>query len=219
MSQKQWAALEKLWSCYGLNVNAKIDFTTVFRQTGPLILEIGFGKGESLLQQAQSYPHQNYLGIEVYRTGIAALLNNLNYNPLDNIKIFLGDAIEILPQCIPEQSLDVVQIFFPDPWPKLRHHKRRLIQLKFIHLLHQKIKPEGILHLVTDWEDYAKHILTIIGNTPDWNDNVSGHLFASQIANRPQTKFERRGLNLGHKIWDLYFVKRRLVELPSYINK
>jgi len=162
--------------------------------------------GDSLLQQALQYPENNYLGIEVHRPGIALLLTQIEKYKLKNIKIIYADATEILARSTPKHSLDLVQIFFPDPWPKNRHHKRRLVQAKFVELLHEKLKLNGKLHLATDWQDYAQQMLKILENTPQWKNTAKKNQFASRPPTRPITKFEKRGQELGHRIWDLIFL-------------
>lgn len=185
---------------------SKLDFKNLFQREAYTILEIGFGMGDSLLQQALQYPENNYLGIEVHRPGIALILKQIEKLKLNNIKVFYADATEILAHSFPKHSLDLVQIFFPDPWPKTRHHKRRLIQAKFIALLHEKIKLNGKLHLATDWQDYAQHMLKIMESASDWQNTVEKNQFTPRPSTRPMTKFEKRGQELGHSIWDLVFL-------------
>jgi tRNA (guanine-N7-)-methyltransferase len=183
-----------------------IIFKSLFEREACTILEIGFGMGDSLLQQALQHPENNYLGIEVHRPGIAFLLTQVEKFKLNNIKVIYADATEILARSIPNHSLDLIQIFFPDPWPKTRHHKRRLVQAKFIELLHEKLKLNGKLHLATDWQDYAQHMLKIMENAPRWQNTVEKNQFTPKPPTRPITKFEKRGQQLGHAIWDLVFL-------------
>lgn len=185
---------------------SQLDFKTLFRREAYTVLEIGFGMGDSLLQQAMLYPENNYLGIEVHRPGIALLLTQIDKFKLNNIKVFYADATEILAHSFPKHSLDLIQIFFPDPWPKTRHHKRRLIQPKFIELLHEKLKLNGKLHLATDWENYAQHMLKTLENSSQWQNSSEKNQFIPRPLSRPLTKFEKRGQQLGHKIWDLVFL-------------
>jgi tRNA (guanine-N7-)-methyltransferase len=185
-----------------------INPLATFQQAGPLTLEIGFGKGHSLFKQAQTHPTHNYLGIEVYRTGVATLLTQLAIHPLKNLKLFTEDAVDILTSCITDQSLDNIQIFFPDPWPKTRHHKRRLIQAPFLHLLHKKLKLGGRLHLATDWEPYAAQMLTLLETAQGWRNQAPAYQFLSNASTlRPLTLFEKKGLAKGHPILDLCFIK------------
>lgn len=188
------------------NLLTPIDFKRLFERQACIILEIGFGMGNSLLEQALRHPENNYLGIEVHRPGIALLLTQIEKFKLKNIKVIYADATEILAHSIPNYSLDVVQIFFPDPWPKTRHHKRRLVQAKFIELLHEKLKLNGKLHLATDWQNYAQHMLKIMENTPQWQNTAEKNQFTPRPPTRPMTKFEKRGQQLGHAIWDLVFI-------------
>lgn len=188
-------------------LSAPIDFKELFQREAFTILEIGFGMGNSLLSQALQFPENNYLGIEVHRPGIALIQTQIEKLKLKNLKIVYADATEILANAIPKQSLDLVQIFFPDPWPKTRHHKRRLIQPKFIELLHEKIKINGALHLATDWQNYAQHMLNIMENTPLWQNTAEKNQFTPRPSSRPMTKFEKRGQQLGHSIWDLIYLR------------
>jgi tRNA (guanine-N7-)-methyltransferase len=187
-------------------LSAPLDFKKLFRREAYTILEIGFGMGDSLLQQALQYPENNYLGIEVHRPGIALMLTQIEKFKLKNIKVIYADATEILARSIPKNSLDLIQIFFPDPWPKTRHHKRRLVQTQFIQLLHEKLKLNGKLHLATDWQDYAQHMLKVIENTAQWQNNAEKNQFTPRPSTRPITKFEKRGQQLGYPIWDLIFL-------------
>lgn len=204
LSQRQQLAFSALSDQN--NLLTPIDFKRLFERQACIILEIGFGMGNSLLEQALRHPENNYLGIEVHRPGIALLLIQIEKFKLKNIKVIYADATEILAHSIPNYSLDVVQIFFPDPWPKTRHHKRRLVQAKFIELLHEKLKLNGKLHLATDWQNYAQHMLKIMENTPQWQNTAEKNQFTPRPPTRPMTKFEKRGQQLGHAIWDLVFI-------------
>lgn len=212
ISHRQSSAYEKLWAIYGLqNKREAIDYRQIFAQEAPLVLEIGFGMGQSLLSMAQNNPDYNFIGIEVHRPGIGSVLAAMEENKISNIRIYNEDAIEVLKQSVADESLSYIFILFPDPWPKSRHHKRRLVQISFINLLKQKLKPGGQLHLATDWEDYAKHMLKIFAHDKSWLP-ISRSDTDSKLR-RPQTKFERRGLELGHKIYDLVFAQgtRRII--------
>lgn len=184
------------------------DFTEIFANSNPVIVEIGFGMGASLLEMAQNSPETNFIGIEVHLAGQGSLAADLDEHQVTNVRIANFDAIEAFKQNIADESLEAVQIFFPDPWPKKKHHKRRLIQTAFVKLVVSKIRKGGILHCATDWENYAEHMLEII-KTEDSLDNLSpSGDYVERPASRPMTKFERRGLKLGHGVWDLQFVKR-----------
>src|SRR6185437_3387915 len=155
-----------LWSEYGLELkNAFIDYSAIFGRVAPRIIEIGFGSGHSLLAAAMAYPDKDFIGIETHRPGIGTLLLNIKAQHLSNIRLYYADAVDILTKCIPDNSLTMVQIFFPDPWHKRRHHKRRLIQSNFVNLLADKLQCGGELHLATDWQDYAKQMMNVLSNT------------------------------------------------------
>ena len=205
LSKSQSCAFTALLSAQNILLSKSLDFKKLFQREASTILEIGFGMGDSLQQQASQNPDNNYLGIEVHRPGIAMLLTQIEKLKLNNIKIIYADAAEVLAHSIPKHSLDIVQIFFPDPWPKTRHHKRRLIQAKFINLLHEKLKPNGKLHLATDWQDYAQHMLKVMENMGNWQNMAGKNQFTPRPSTRPMTKFEQRGHQLGHTIWDLIF--------------
>jgi tRNA (guanine-N7-)-methyltransferase len=198
----QETSLEQYWSIYGIDVEDHcIDFNKVFQRQAPIILEIGFGMGHSLLVQAKQFPENDFIGIEVHRPGIGSLLTQLHQQHLTNVRVISADAVDVLHRYIPDQSLDKIQIFFPDPWPKKRHHKRRLIQPEFVTLLTRKLKPQGLLHLATDWEDYAQHMMAVL---------IASNCFTriELIDHRPMTKFENRGKKLGHHVWDLLYKLR-----------
>lgn len=205
LSKSQSCAFTTLLSTQNILLSKPLDFKKLFQREASTILEIGFGMGDSLQQQASQNPNTNYLGIEVHRPGIAMLLTQIEKLELHNIKIIYADAAEVLAHLIPKHSLDLVQIFFPDPWPKTRHHKRRLIQAKFIHLLHEKLKKNGKLHLATDWRDYAQHMLNVMESAENWQNIAGKNQFTPRPSTRPITKFEQRGHQLGHTIWDLIF--------------
>lgn len=206
LTPRQAKALDTLWPLYGLETQqGLIDFDKVYGRPAPVILEIGFGMGQALLSMALQNPQQNYLGIEVYRPGVGSLLAECAAQDVKNIRVFCNDAIDVLRLCIPDQSLDAVHIYFPDPWPKKRHHKRRLLQTSFIDLLAKKLKIGMNLHFATDWEDYAKEVLALLEERKDFhNANVSGGFMPRPEA-RPLTKFEQRGQRLGHGVWDVVF--------------
>lgn len=192
MTPAQTRALAELWPTYG------IELAQTIKINDPTCLEIGFGMGTSLVTQAINYPEMNFIGIEVHKPGVGSLLLQIDKNRLNNIKIISHDAVEVLRDFIPDHSLALIQIFFPDPWPKKRHHKRRLIQPEFVKLLHQKLKPQGILHLATDWENYAEQMQEVVSNSGLFGPT-------SPLLERPSTKFEQRGKKLGHGVWDWVF--------------
>ncbi len=183
-----------------------LDLDAVFGRSAPHILEIGFGMGETTARIAAENPDKDYLGVEVHTPGVGALLKRIGELGLANLRIVQHDAVEVVRDMLPEASLDGVHIFFPDPWHKKRHHKRRLIQPDFVHLLASRIKPSGYVHLATDWEDYARQMLEVLSSEPGLENTVRD--YAPRPPTRPLTKFEQRGLRLGHRVWDLLFRRR-----------
>jgi len=206
LSTAQQHALETLWPQFGLEVdNEPLDFTEVFQREAPTIVEIGFGMGKSLAEMAETNPDINYIGIEVHRPGVGALLRLINEKNLSNIRIFNHDAIEVLEQKIPKNSLAGLYLFFPDPWHKKRHHKRRIVQPEFVQNIAQHLKPGGHFHMATDWEDYAEHMMEVMSNASDYRNTAGENAYTPRPDYRPLTKFEQRGQRLGHGVWDLIF--------------
>ena len=207
-TRAQQRALTEWWGQFGVEAGRSLlEIDKVFGRRASLVLEIGFGDGESLVAMAMDHPELDYLGIEIHRPGIGHLLLRVAKLGLSNVRVMCADAVEVLERQIPDQCLDRVQIFFPDPWPKTRHHKRRLIQPPFVALLARKLKPTGQLHVATDCEQYARNILDLFSRAPEWVNTIAGEGFAPRPAHRPPTKFEQRGRRLGHGVWDLLFVK------------
>jgi tRNA (guanine-N7-)-methyltransferase len=182
------------------------DWDTVFGRHAPRVLEIGFGMGASTAEIAALRPDDDFLGVEVHEPGVGALLKLIGEHDLTNIRIIQHDAVEVLEHMIAPASLDGVHIFFPDPWHKARHHKRRLIQPKFVELLISRMKPGAYLHCATDWQNYAEQMLEVLGANHDLQNTAND--YAPRPDYRPVTKFERRGLRLGHGVWDLVFRRR-----------
>ena len=183
------------------------DWNAVFGREAARVLEIGFGMGGTTAEIAAHRPDDDFLGVEVHEPGVGALLKLMGEQQLSNIRIIQHDAVEVLEQMIAPESLDGVHIFFPDPWHKARHHKRRLIQPKFVALLVSRLKPGAYLHCATDWQNYAEQMLEVLGAEPALENTADG--YAPRPDYRPVTKFERRGLRLGHGVWDLVFKRRR----------
>ena len=207
MTKGQINAIEQLWETHGLNLDDKeLDFDTFFGRTCPVILEIGFGNGSSLADMAERYTEFNFLGVEVHRPGVGSLLVQVNKRELNNIRVSTDDAVLVCNQQIPDGSLERVQIFFPDPWHKKRHNKRRLIQPPFVETLIKKLKPGGQIHVATDWENYAEHILEVLSANNDLQNTADD--YAPKPEYRPSTKYEKRGIRLGHGVWDLVFKKK-----------
>lgn len=209
MTTGQKKAFDSLWSQYGLDEQQSIsDLNRPFQRHAPKVMEIGFGMGDSLATQALTHPYNDYIGIEVHRPGVGHLLSLMEKQHVANIRLFCADAVEVLSHCIPNDSLDVIQIFFPDPWPKKRHHKRRIVQPAFISLLCKKLKSGGKLHLATDWENYAEHMVDVLRSQPALVNTATQGEFVARPDSRPLTKFEHRGLKLGHGVWDLVYKKK-----------
>lgn len=204
VSNAQQRAHQTLLPRFGIAyAESQLEFDRLFDRAAPTILEIGFGMGETTAAIAAAHPHNNYLAIEVHTPGVGSLLKALDTQALTNVRIIQHDAVDVLHQMIAPQSLDGIHIFFPDPWPKKRHHKRRLIQPELAGLLAEKLKPGGYLHSATDWREYAEHMLSVFTATPALQNTAAD--YAPRPAYRPLTKFEARGLKLGHGVWDLVF--------------
>lgn len=186
--------------------NTALDYRAIFGREAPTILEIGFGMGESTAAIAALRPDDNFIGIEVHSPGVGALLKLIGEQQLSNLKIIQHDAVDVLNTMVPNASLAGLHIFFPDPWPKKRHHKRRLIQAPFVQLLTQKLIPDGYLHLATDWQEYAEQMLLVLGEEPQLANTATD--YASRPSYRGTSGFERKGLTKGHGIWDLVFRRR-----------
>lgn len=209
MTPGQQQAYEKLHARWCLTPAAGfIDLASVFGRQAPCFLEIGFGSGQSLAALAAQQSHAHFIGIETFKPGIGALLQQIEAQQLHNIRIYEGDAVEIIDKCIPLESLDGINIFFPDPWPKSRHHKRRLIQPSFVELLLKKLKRAGTLHLATDWQDYARQMMKILTAEKGLKNLAGPTQYAQRSTLRPLlTKFEHRALQAGRSIWELQFTK------------
>ena len=205
LTPAQQQAMDELWPLYGLQMDAgELDAEQVFGRRAELVFEIGFGMGGSLVEMAQASPQRDFIGVDVHPPGIGTILRDIHARQLDNLKVYQGDAVEVLRKCIGDESVDCFQIFFPDPWHKKRHHKRRIIQPDFVQLLRQKMKPGGRLHVATDWQNYAEHIMEVMGPAEGFRNCFGEGAFATEHE-RPQTKFERRGQRLGHGVWDMIF--------------
>ena len=185
---------------------APLDMVAAFGRSAPVILEIGFGMGEATAHIAQVRPDDNFLCCEVHEPGVGALLKRIGEHKLDNIRILQHDAVEVLAHMLPEGSLQGIHVFFPDPWHKKKHNKRRLIQAPFLAKLVNRLAPGGYIHCATDWEPYAQQMLEVLSAEPQLRNSTDG--FAPRPSYRPTTKFEKRGLRLGHGVWDVIFLKR-----------
>ncbi len=202
----QAKALEDHWPAMGLTIEmGMLDFATVFGNGNPVVLEIGFGMGKSLVQMAAEAPELNFIGIEVHRPGVGACLMEAGEQGLTNLRVFEHDAIEVLAKCIPPHSLHRVALYFPDPWHKKRHHKRRIVQTEFAQSVHARLQLGGTLHMATDWEPYAEYMLEVMQAQANYRNTSDNNDYVPRPDYRPTTKFEVRGQKLGHGVWDLVF--------------
>ena len=206
MTTAQRRAVDAHWPRYGLERSAGVlDARAEFGRGGPLVMEIGFGMGQSLLAMAAAAPETNFLGVEVHRPGVGRLLHGMAEAGITNIRVYCDDAVAVLEESIPPAGLDGVQIYFPDPWHKKRHHKRRLIQREFVALLCSRLTPGGFLHLATDWQNYAEHMLDVLEAEAELVNCAGVGNYAPRPHWRPETRFEQRGQRLGHGVWDLLY--------------
>lgn len=206
-TDSQRKALDAHWDKYVTPFDqTELGLQALFGRNAPLTVEIGFGMGDSLLAMAAADPQRNFLGIEVHQPGVGKLMLGLESQSIDNVRVVCHDATEVLAQALTPSSIDRLQIYFPDPWPKKRHHKRRLVQPEFIALAASRMASGGQLHLATDWEPYAEHMLEVMEASELFsNSNGPGQFWSNP--QRPQTKFERRGIRLGHGVWDLLYTR------------
>lgn len=207
LTEGQERALEEQWPVYGLELGEPFDSKEIFQREANLIVEIGFGMGDSLLEMAQANPASDFVGIEVHTPGVGRLLNNASEQDVKNLRVYRDDAVEVFNQCFADNSIDRLQLFFPDPWHKKKHHKRRIVQLEFAELVRTKLKPGGVWHMATDWEPYAEHMIEIMSVAPGYENEAGEQLYVTKPDYRPETKFERRGERLGHGVWDMRFKK------------
>ena len=204
MTPAQQKAIDTLWPQFGLDFQAAtVDLNTLFGRTAPKILEIGFGMGTATAEIAQRLPESDFLAIDVHGPGVGNLLKLIDEQSIGNIRVMRHDAVAVVETMLADVSLDGIHIFFPDPWHKKRHHKRRLIQPQLVHTLASRIQPGGYIHLATDWQDYAEQMLAVLSAEPLLINSVAG--YAPRPDTRPLTKFEQRGIRLGHGVWDLVF--------------
>lgn len=204
LTSGQKNAIDELWSSHGVDLNnEQLEFADLFNRKAPTVLEIGFGNGLSLAEMAEVHSELNFFGVEVHRPGVGSLLVQVKKRDLENVRVSIDDAVQVLQQQIPDGSLHRAQIFFPDPWHKKRHHKRRLIQPEFVAMLVNKLAPNGQIHVATDWEHYAEHILAVLSSNSDLQNTAQA--YAPKPEYRPATKYEARGIRLGHGVWDIIF--------------
>ena len=206
----QSRALKDLWPIYGVEAtDGALDLERLFGRTASRICEIGFGNGEALAALAAARPETDFLGIEVHEPGIGHLLLAIERQRLTNIRLIRHDAVEVLRDWLLPACLDRLHLFFPDPWPKKRHHKRRIVQPEFLHLVAQSLRPGGVLHMATDWQPYAEQMLELADACSELRNLAGAGQFSPRPAERPETKFERRGRRLGHGVWDLLYERRK----------
>lgn len=207
LTDSQRKALDQHWQEYVIDYQQQsLPWDELFPQPAPLTVEIGFGMGDSLLAMAEADPATNFLGIEVHKPGVGKLIHGLVEKQLSNVRIMCHDATEVVQHCMENGAIDRFLIFFPDPWHKKRHHKRRLIQAPLVSLLANRLRKGGSIHLATDWQNYAEHMLDVMEAEPTLS-NANGPNQYWPNPNRPETKFERRGQRLGHGVWDLLYKK------------
>ncbi|GAA6184434.1 MULTISPECIES: tRNA (guanosine(46)-N7)-methyltransferase TrmB [Aliiglaciecola] len=208
LTKGQAKALEEFWPTMGLlHADGKLDFTQVFGRAAPVVLEIGFGMGKSLVEMAANEPDKDFIGIEVHRPGVGTCMADAHEQNVTNLRVYEHDAVEVLADCIADESIDRLQLFFPDPWHKKRHHKRRIIQPDFVQKLRSKLKIDGVFHMATDWENYAEHMLEVMQSAEGFKNLSESQDYVPRPDNRPLTKFEQRGHRLGHGVWDLMFAR------------
>lgn len=215
-TQAQERALAELWPSYGISLGeAPLDLAAIFGRSAPRCLEIGFGAGEVIGSLAENHPEIDYLGIEVHRSGVGRLLLRAEQQRLKNLRIICHDAVEVLRGFVPDNSFDEVLVFFPDPWHKKRHHKRRLIDAGFASMVTSKLRAGGTLRLATDWQDYAEQMLAVCNAQPQLESLSPTLSYAARPEFRPPTRFEQRGERLGHGVWDLAYAKREGLRLQK----
>ncbi|ACX89144.1 tRNA (guanosine(46)-N7)-methyltransferase TrmB [Pectobacterium parmentieri] len=206
LTNGQQLALDNYWPVMGVEYQTEqVDFNALFGRDAPVVLEIGFGMGASLVTMAAQHPEQNFLGIEVHLPGVGACLASAQEAGISNLRVMCHDALEVLMKMIPDGSLSMVQLFFPDPWHKARHNKRRIVQVPFVELVQSKLKVGGVFHMATDWEPYAQHMLEVMTSVAGYRNLSDNNEYVVRPESRPLTKFEARGQRLGHGVWDLMF--------------
>jgi tRNA (guanine-N7-)-methyltransferase len=206
LTKGQANALANYWSEMGLSHQQGMqNWQQVFGNENPVVLEIGFGMGKSLVEMAQQAPQLNFVGVEVHRPGVGACIALAKEQGITNLRVYEHDAVEVLADCVPDESLTTVQLFFPDPWHKKKHHKRRIVKPEFVEQIRQKLKIGGVFHMATDWQNYAECMLADMQQAPGFENLSSTGDYIPRPDNRPLTKFEQRGQRLGHGVWDLQF--------------
>lgn len=208
ITEGQTKAFEQWWPSYGLSLfSGSVDLDKEFERRAEKVLEVGFGMGASLLDMAKAEPEKDFIGIEVHPPGVGRLINSAGLDQVSNLRVYMADAIDVLEDCIADGSLNRFQLYFPDPWHKKKHNKRRIVNSEFIQLIRSKLSPGGICHMATDWEPYADHMMETMTLARGFENIQGPYLFAPRPEYRPKTKFEARGEQLGHGVWDLLFKK------------
>ena len=208
ITEAQKRAFDDSWQRYGLSLfDGLINPEAIFGRSAPLVLEVGFGMGDSLLAMAEAEPEKDFIGIEVHPPGIGRLMNNADKQGVTNLRVYMADAVDVFEDCISNESIDRFQLYFPDPWHKKKHNKRRIVQTEFIQRVSSKLKVGGLCHLATDWEPYAEHMMEVMTLAEGFSNQAHDYCFSPRPEYRPLTKFERRGQRLGHGVWDLLFKK------------
>ena len=208
LTKGQEQAMNDCWPTMGIDFEEKqLDWAEVFGNNNPVVLEIGFGMGASLVEMAKNAPEKNFVGIEVHSPGVGACLMAARDAGVTNLRVMCHDAVEVFEHMLPVASLETVQLFFPDPWHKARHHKRRIVQPEFVQMLRDKLKIGGIFHMATDWENYAEHMVEVMDVAPGYKNTATDGSYIPRPEDRPLTKFEARGHRLGHGVWDMKYAR------------
>ncbi len=208
LTKGQEQAMNDCWPTMGIDFEEKqLDWAEVFGNNNPVVLEIGFGMGASLVEMAKNAPEKNFVGIEVHSPGVGACLMAARDAGVTNLRVMCHDAVEVFEHMLPIASLETVQLFFPDPWHKARHHKRRIVQPEFVQMLRDKLKIGGIFHMATDWENYAEHMVEVMDVAPGYKNTATDGSYIPRPDDRPLTKFEARGHRLGHGVWDMKYAR------------
>lgn len=207
LTKGQEAAINECWATMGIDFqHVLLNWFEVFGNDNPIVLEIGFGMGTSLVEMAKHAPEKNFIGIEVHSPGVGACLAYAREQGVTNLRVMCHDAVEVFEHMIPDSSLQTLQLFFPDPWHKKRHHKRRIVQLGFAEMVRHKLKmDDGIFHMATDWENYAEHMIEVMEQAPGFENIAEDGMYIPRPNERPLTKFEQRGHRLGHGVWDIKY--------------
>jgi tRNA (guanine-N7-)-methyltransferase len=208
MTEGQLSAFDLGWPRYGRSLyDGKAAVADLCASEQPIVVEVGFGMGDSLLQMATQFPDTQFIGIEVHPPGVGRLMNEADKLNLNNIWIFMADATDVLKDCFEDCSIDRLQLFFPDPWHKKKHHKRRIVQTGFVEMIARKLKNNGVLHMATDWQAYAEYMTEVLAGSNSFVNVAGDQIYSPAPSYRPKTKFEMRGERLGHGVWDLLYRK------------